>query len=89
MAYAISELLPEYCRQKAEIKALIAGQKTLQNNLSKTIRAETIKEFVERLKVHTIEVDVSFGYGREHYTEAVATIAIDNLVKELVGDFDE
>lgn len=29
------------------------------------------------------ECDVSFGFGREHYTEAVAVIKIDNLVKEM------
>lgn len=57
-----------------------------KNNLVKQIKAEAIKEFAERLKAETIEVDVSYGYGREHYTEAVAVIVIDNLVKEMVGD---
>ena len=52
----------------------------------KTSKAEAIKEFAERLKAETIDVDVSYGYGREHYTEAVAVIVIDNLVKEMVGD---
>lgn len=50
------------------------------------IKAEAIKEFAERLKENTIDVDVSYGYGREHYTEAVAVIEIDNLVKEKAGE---
>lgn len=35
-------------RQKAEIKALIAGQETLQRYIS-TAKAEAVKEFAERL----------------------------------------
>ena len=50
------------------------------------VRAEAINEFAERLKENTIEVDVSFGYGKEHYTEAVTLIEIDNLVKEMLGE---
>lgn len=49
-------------------------------------KAEAIKEFAERLKKFAFDCDVSFGYGREHYTEAVAVIEIDNLVKEMVGE---
>ena len=52
----------------------------------KQAKAEAIKEFAERLKEHKIDVDVSFGYGREVYTEAVAVIEIDNLVKEMAGE---
>lgn len=50
----------------------------------KTAKAEAVKEFAEKLKEHKIDVDVSFGYGKEVYTEAVAVIEIDNLVKEMV-----
>ena len=53
---------------------------------SADIKAEAIKEFAERLKESSIDVDVSFGYGREVYTEAVPVVEIDNLVKEMVGD---
>ena len=49
-------------------------------------RAEAIKEFAERLKENKIDIDVSFGYGREVYTEAVAVIEIDNLVEEMAGE---
>lgn len=52
----------------------------------KSLKAEVIKAFAERLKEHKIDVDVSFGYGKEVYTEAVAVIEIDNLVKEMVGE---
>ena len=50
------------------------------------IKAEAIKQFAERLKENKIDIDVSFGYGREVYTESVAVIEIDNLVKEMVGE---
>jgi hypothetical protein len=53
----------------------------------KTAKAEAIKEFAERLKaLDRLDVDVSYGYGREHYTEAIAVNLIDNLVKEMVGE---
>ena len=82
-------------RQQAEIERLQA-YKTLYEDLNaeyletiaciKSIKAEAIKEFAERLKENKIDIDVSFGYGKEVYTEAVAVIEIDNLVKEMVGD---
>lgn len=34
------------------------------------------------MKQSAFDCDVSFGYGKEHYTEAVAVIEIDDLVKE-------
>ena len=40
------------------------------------------------MKENKIDIDVSFGYGREVYTEAVAVIEIDKLVKEKVGDYN-
>ena len=52
----------------------------------KHLKAEAIKEFAERLKASAFECDVSFGFGREHYTEAVAVVEIDNLVKEMTED---
>ena len=52
----------------------------------KTAKSEAVKEFAERLKaLDRLDVDVSYGYGREHYTEAIAVNLIDNLVKEMVG----
>ena len=52
----------------------------------KQIKSEAYKEFAERLKQSAFDCDVSFGYGKEHYTKAVAVIEIDNLVKEMVGE---
>ncbi len=49
------------------------------------LKKEAVKEFAEKLKEAVFECDVSFGYGREHYTEAVAVIEIDRLVKEMAG----
>jgi hypothetical protein len=86
--------------QKAEIERLTADLKTTENIIKNSFlekagfdidplaefKAEAVKEFAERLKEHKIDVDVSFGYGKEVYTEAVAVIEIDNLVKEMVGE---
>ena len=75
-------------RQQAEIERL---QKHIQNGIDlakqlpemiATAEAEAIKKFAEMLKENTIDVDVSYGYGREHYTEAVAVIEIDNCLKK-------
>ena len=84
-------------RQKAEIEQLRNQtpdcRQTTENQAKAKeiinvaqIKSESIKEFAGRLKKSAFDCDVSFGYGREHYTEAVAVIEIDNLVKEMVGD---
>lgn len=44
---------------------------------------KAIKEFTLRLKKSSFPCDVSFGYGREHCTEAVAVFEIDNLAEEM------
>ena len=50
-------------------------------------RAEAIKEFAERLKNGcAFECNVSLGYGRPCYEDAIPIIAINNLVKEMAGD---
>lgn len=59
--------------------------KSLQKDVE-TAKSEAIKEFAERLKKSAFDCDVSFGFGREHYTEAVTVFEIDNLVKEMVGE---
>jgi len=47
---------------------------------------KTRKDFAERLKEeNTVECDVSMGYGRPCYVDAIPIITIDNLVKELEG----
>lgn len=46
-----------------------------------------IVTFAKELKECAFECDVSFGFGKERYTSAVAVIDIDNLVKEMTeGD---
>lgn len=55
----------------------------------KKAKYEAIKEFAERLKIEAFECDVSFGYGKECYQQAVAVIEIDNLVKEMTEDENE
>ena len=72
-----------------EIDELIIAKDLLFDEAKALIlkaKAEAIQGFADRLKENTIEVDVSFGYGKEHYTEAVTLIEIDNLVKEMLGE---
>ena len=71
-------------RQKAEIERLRYNLKAVLDE--RADHSDAINEFAERLKENKIDIDVSFGYGREVYTEAVAVIEIDNLVKEMVGE---
>lgn len=80
-------------RQQEEIERLkienqslrgAANSYKLHYNEAKT---EAVKEFADRLKaLDRLDVDVSYGYGREHYTEAIAVNLIDNLIKEMAGD---
>ena len=44
---------------------------------------KAIKEFAENLKQQAFSCDVSFGFGKEHYTKAVAVVDIDRLVEEM------
>ena len=86
-------------RQKAEIEELtkllrsrhiaIEHLEGVIVSLPDEVRVEAIKEFAERLKKSAFACDVSFGYGKEHYTEAVAVVEIDNLVKEITESKDE
>ena len=72
-----------------EIDELIIAKDLLFDEAKALIlkaKAEAIQGFADRLKENTIEVDVSFGYGKEHYTEAVTLIEIDNLVKEMISE---
>ena len=39
--------------------------------------------FAEKLKEYAFECDVSFGFGKEHCTKAVAVVDIDRLVEEM------
>ena len=78
----VAELQAEIERLREENTAL-DGANVLLTVTLQNARAEAIKEFAERLKENEIDIDVSYGFGREHYTKAVATIVIDNLVKEL------
>ena len=79
-------------RQKAEIERLTVNMNAFglgmkrESERADTARAEAIKEFAERLKENVFLADVSFGYGKECWEDAVAVIEIDNLVKEMVGD---
>ena len=74
-------------RQEAEIDELSSAILRLVVALENA-KSQAAKEFAERLKKSAFDCDVSFGFGREHYTEAVTVFEIDNLVKEMVGDVE-
>lgn len=76
-------------RQKAEIERLTINMNAfgLGMKREKERADNAIKEFAERLKEEcSFECDVSLGYGRPCYEDAVPIIAIDNLVKEMAGE---
>lgn len=52
------------------------------------IKAEAIHDFVERLKYEQIDCDVSFGYGKEVYTSAVAMAVIEEIAERMMEDTD-
>lgn len=80
-------------RQKAEIERLKAENEgfkhldtilhTAIDKLAANIKSEAFRELADKLKERAFECDVSFGFGKEHCTSAVAVIDIDNLVKEM------
>jgi hypothetical protein len=70
-------------RQRENIRCTKSYYKKREEGIIAKARVEAIKEFAEKLKESAFNCDVSFGYGREHYTEAVAVLEIDNLVKEM------
>ena len=78
----------EINRQKAEIERLNTMHSEMCIGM-KVLKQKAIKEFAERLKQEAFECDVSFGYGKECYQQAVAVIEIDNLVKEMTEDENE
>lgn len=49
-------------------------------------KSGAIKEFAEKLKKEVFECDVTFGFGREHCTEAVSVNDINRLVEEMTDD---
>ena len=78
-----SEIDKQYEQAEADILGNISDGGTSCHWCIDRHKSKAIKEFAERLKKSAFDCDVSFGYGREHYTEAVAAVEIDNLVKEM------
>ena len=84
-ASTISHTIDHIKRQKEEIErfnkqtlSIIVHLKKARKQL-KSARADSIKEFAERLKEKSIEIDSRYDWAVEEYK-------IDDLVKELVGD---
>jgi len=88
-------------RQKAEIERLNEVVERIQHHCRQlcileakqvnNIKAEAIKEFAERLKDEMeskawVEYETYDGFLRDFYDITETHIAIDNLVKEMVGD---
>ena len=83
------ELIDKLSKANTEIERLeemfdssVSSERNVVDNIGYE-KSEAIKEFAERLKIEAFECDVSFGYGKECYQQAVAVIEIDNLVKEM------
>ena len=72
--------------KQEEIEALITGQETLQKYIAKA-KAETVKEFTERLK-NKIKTECNpYGKPTFDYDTSIAIMRyIDNLVKEMAGE---
>lgn len=71
-------------RQAAEIERLqknIDGLNIFTKNHIKVIRLQAIKEFAERLKRTSIDLEI--GDDKKFKMTVVSTVAIDNLVKEM------
>ena len=74
-------------RQKAEIERLqknIDGLNIFTKNHIKVIRLQAIKEFAERLKRTSIDLEI--GDDKKLKMTVVSTAAIDNLVKEMTEE---
>lgn len=90
------ERLNSCVKSEDEIRAIMKSQmepmvKEITNEqidlANKIGRTSGILEFAERLKNEcAFECDVSLGYGRPCYEDAIPIIAIDNLVKEMAGE---
>lgn len=77
-------------RQKSEIERLKGS--TIVNNImeiqriKKEAKAETYKEFVERLKLHSYIMSDKSQTGIINMYSVVTVNQIDNLLKEMVGE---
>ena len=74
-------------RQAAEIERLqknIDGLNIFTKNHIKVIRLQAIKEFAERLKRTSIDLEI--GDDKKFKMTVVSTVAIDNLVKEMTEE---
>lgn len=74
----VAQLKNNFEKALKTIDGLMAGQKTLIEE-AKTAKSEAIRKFAERLK----ETSEHFDVEKENF---VSEEAIDNLIKEMVGD---
>ena len=75
MKCEMGKLLPKGCPY--------AVQMEVSNNFEKRIKAEAIKEFVERLKEMKYE-SIEWAHGKHPYV--VEESDIDNIAEEMTGD---
>ena len=73
LKFEIAKLLPEGCPYAIQVE--------MSNKLEAQIKSEAIKEFAERLK----EIATQGFWETDAY---VGVEQIDNLVKEMVGEYD-
>lgn len=86
---AYHELAAENKKLEAEIvmiqkeSELLKSRNTIMDRAIAKARAEAIKEYLEKLKESVIEVDVSDGYGRQVWVDAVTLIEIKRIGEEM------
>lgn len=82
---AIASAIDLINRQKAEFERLRTDYGNMAQHaliLIANARAEAVKEFAERLKEHMCEYDLD----NYHWFRAIEEDALDDLVKEMVGE---
>ena len=76
LKFEIAKLLPEGCPYATQVE--------VSNKLEAQIKSEAVKEFAERLKEKSFKTIRNYGLTKD----VVEVCDIDNLVKEMVGEYD-
>ena len=79
---SIDNFARDLCKERLLKGKAIADFEDLQEYIRKE-KSEAIREFAEKLKQQAFSCDVSFGFGKEHYTKAVAAVDIDRLFEKM------
>lgn len=88
IANAINDILPKYNRQKAEIERLTINMNAFGLGMirEKERADNAVREFAERLKLHSYIVSDESKTGIITRYSVVTANQIDSLVEEMVGE---